>query len=87
MPNYPAGGGGAVPAGGGAEQQPDVSQLANMMAFLIPQPAQSQSVFIGGDNSQPLPFQADRSFRGRDPNISQRGGGNVLDVLRAGFWG
>jgi len=76
-----------VPVGGGGAAQPDMSQLANMMAFMIPMPAQNQNVFIGGDDSQPLPWQADRSFKGRDPSINQRGPGNVLDVLRAGFWG
>jgi len=66
---------------------PDMSELATMMAGLIPA-QQSQAVYIGGgDDGQPLPSQADRAFRGRDPNVSQRGFGNYMDALRAGFWG
>lgn len=66
--------------------QPDLTGLAQMMAGLMPA-QQSQAVYIGGEDGQPLPSQADRAFRGRDPNVSQRGFGNYMDALRAGFWG
>jgi hypothetical protein len=70
-----------------AAAQPDFAPLAQMMAGMMPA-QQSQAVYIGGaQDGQPLPGQADRAFRGRDPNVSQSGFGNYMDALRAGFWG
>lgn len=71
----------------GATGQPDLSQVANLMALLVPS-SQSQSVYVqSGQQGQPLPPEADRAFRGKDPGISGGRQGNALDMLRQGFWG
>lgn len=72
-----------VPLGGNI----DMSQLAGVMAAMIPA-SQSQSVFVGGqEQGQPLPWQAEHPFKGRDPGVQNGGNGNYLDLLRQGFWG
>lgn len=82
-------GAGSPPSAPAGQQQQDYSQLANMMALMVPS-VQSQAVYVGGggqQQGQPLPNQAERSFNGRDPSISNGGAGNYIDQLRAGFWG
>lgn len=92
----PAPGGGlgtpskALPSGvtpAASTPAPDMSQLAQTLALMVPA-SQSQSVFVGGsDPSQTVPDQADHNFRGKDPGISRRGMPNYMDALRGGFWG
>lgn len=66
--------------------QLDMSQLAGVMAAMVPA-SQSQSIYLGGQQQgQNLPFQAEHAFRGRDPALQNGGGGNILDMLRQGFW-
>jgi hypothetical protein len=66
------------------QQPPDLNQLSQQMALMV---APQQSVVIGGGQGQQLPFQADRSFRGKDPGIAQQHSKNYLDMIRAGFAG
>lgn len=67
---------------------PPMGKLAEQMAAMVLPSQQSQSVYInGGESGQPLPSQADRAFRGRDPGISGGHPGDFLDILRSGFWG
>lgn len=93
MPGLPSGAGPQLPqapsaGAGGGQQQPtqDLGGLASMMALMVPA-QQSQAVYVGGgDSGQPLPGQADRSFKGRDPGVREMGSGNYLDLLQQG-WG
>lgn len=64
---------------------PDMTELGNIMALMMPAP--STSVTIEGDDSQPLPWQAERLFKGKDPNVSKRRAGNYLDNMLAGWRG
>jgi hypothetical protein len=84
---YPTGTPTGYPTGGTPTSYPsgnDLNQLTQTMAMMVA-PQQSQSVIIGGDRSQLLPFQADRAFRGKDPGIANDKNRNYLDLLRAGF--
>lgn len=67
-------------------KQPDLTPLSQTMSLMVA-PQQSQNVIVGGQRAQPLPFQADRSFRGKDPGIARNQNRNYLDMLRAGFSG
>lgn len=71
-----------VPLGGSL----DMSQLAGVLAGMVPN-SQSQSVYVnGGQQGQQLPFQAGHGFRGKDPALQNGAGGNYLDQLWKGFW-
>ena len=64
------------------QQTPDLKPLSQSMSMLV---APQQSVIVGGARGQPLPFQADRAFRGKDPAIANDHNQNFLNMLRAGF--